>query len=150
MSNPIDSPATGIEPVREAALTIAAMALEHAFRMRYVDLAAAARRRGDCSSQMLVYLGVRLFIDFARLARGDLSSINVPRRLPRTGEHGPESWYELLEIVKELRRTSDGRLAMDSARLGGTGLRDIVDDRDAEAIRASFGGAEHRGGSRPA
>lgn len=65
------------------------LALEWAYRCRYADLVAEARRTGACTELDLQWLGCRIFRDVARLARGEISRIELPARLPRPGEHGP-------------------------------------------------------------
>lgn len=63
-----------------------ALALEFAFQRPAAELLAEARSKGVESE--LIALGSRLFDDMARLSRGALSEIRVPRRLPRQGEYG--------------------------------------------------------------
>jgi hypothetical protein len=63
------------------------LALEWALRVPYAALVAEARRTGACDELDLLQLGHRLLADAGRLARGEISSIEVPGRLPRRGEH---------------------------------------------------------------
>jgi hypothetical protein len=70
------------------------LALEWAFRVPYGRLLAQAHRTGCCDERDLLQLGRRLFCDAVRLARGEISSIRVPSRLPGAQEHdpGPEAF----------------------------------------------------------
>jgi hypothetical protein len=63
------------------------LALEFVFRLPYARLLAEARLTGACDERDLLRLGRRIYFDLARLARGELSSVGVPARLPRRGEH---------------------------------------------------------------
>lgn len=65
------------------------LALEWAFRVSYASLVAEARRVGACGEAALLQLGHRLFVDAARLARGEISHIVLPARLPQPGEFAP-------------------------------------------------------------
>jgi hypothetical protein len=66
------------------------VALEAAFGVPYSILLSQARQPRACREVDLLCLGAQLIKDFARLARGEISSIHVPRRLPHPGEHLPE------------------------------------------------------------
>jgi hypothetical protein len=66
------------------------LALEFAFEQPYQALLAEARRMGTCDEVDLLRLGRRLYLDLARLARGEISGISIPARLPRPGEYAPE------------------------------------------------------------
>lgn len=63
------------------------LSLEFAFGIPYETLLSQARNRDECDELDLLELGRRLYVDFARLARGDVSQISIPSRLPRRGEH---------------------------------------------------------------
>lgn len=63
------------------------LAVEAVLRVPFAVLVAEARRSGACDPLDLLQLGRRLYIDLARLARGEISTIGIPRRLPRQGEH---------------------------------------------------------------
>jgi hypothetical protein len=63
------------------------LALEFAFRQPYRALLAEARRTRACDEVDLLQLGRQLYLDLARLARGEISAIGIPARLPRRGEH---------------------------------------------------------------
>lgn len=63
------------------------LALEFAFRVQYGDLLREVHRTGACEEVDLLRLGRRLYLDLARLARGEISRIGIPARLPRRGEH---------------------------------------------------------------
>jgi hypothetical protein len=65
------------------------LALEAALRMPYSVLLAQAQQTRACREVDLLCLGAQLIRDFARLARGEISSIHVPRRLPHHGEYPP-------------------------------------------------------------
>lgn len=62
------------------------ISLEHFLAVPFDDLVAEAARTGACTRLDLIQMGQRIYFDLARLARGELSSISVPRRLPRPGE----------------------------------------------------------------
>ncbi len=63
------------------------LALEFVFTLPYGALVAEARRTGACDELDLLQLGRRIYVDLARLARGEISSVGILRRLPRLGEH---------------------------------------------------------------
>ena len=63
------------------------LAVEWALRVPFADLLAEARRLGACEERDLLRLGRRLRHDAGRLARGEISAIEVPSRLPRPSEH---------------------------------------------------------------
>jgi hypothetical protein len=68
------------------------LALEWAYRVPYATLVDEARRTGVCSELDLLHLGYRLFLDAARLYRGEISDIVLPARLLARGEHVPQDW----------------------------------------------------------
>jgi hypothetical protein len=95
MENP-STPPVADERVRDLALTLAAMALEHALHRPYIDIAAEALAPGGPGLQELIHLGAQIFVDLAHLAAGRLSGISVPLRLPYPGEYSDKAWLELL------------------------------------------------------
>lgn len=62
------------------------MALEYVFQRPYPEIADRARRGGDCDESDLHAMGWAIYQDLVRLARGDISRISIPPRLPRRGE----------------------------------------------------------------
>lgn len=46
-----------------------------------------ARRTGLCHLTDLHQMGRRILFDLVRLARGEISTISIPRRLPYSGEY---------------------------------------------------------------
>lgn len=85
--------------LEEKADRLASLALAHVFGRSAEALATEAARRGVCDVSDLRYQGARVFVDLARLARGELSAIRVPRRFPRPGEYTVTDWNELLEAA---------------------------------------------------
>jgi hypothetical protein len=66
------------------------LALEHVFGRPFGELLADGRSRfGADYGRDLLVLGELLFNDMARLARGELSSISIPNRMPNPGEYVP-------------------------------------------------------------
>lgn len=53
----------------------------------YEELKVEALRTGRCEEADLHCLGRRILSDLVRLARGEVSAVIVPRRLPNRGEH---------------------------------------------------------------
>lgn len=84
------------DETRELAIAIAWMALEHAYRQPWDVLAQRALEPSGPGLEELTLLGATLFTDLVRLARGEVSSIHLPDRLPRRGETRRDAWELLL------------------------------------------------------
>ena len=77
---------TSAQVLRTRDMQLYELALEFAFEQPYEELLAEARRTDACEEVDLLQLGRRIYKDLVRLARGEISHISVPRRLPRRGE----------------------------------------------------------------
>lgn len=67
-------------------LQLYAIALEYVFQVPFDDLVMEAARTGVCDKLDLLEMGQRLYRDIVRVARGELSEITLPARLPNRGE----------------------------------------------------------------
>ncbi|HEX7123645.1 MAG TPA: hypothetical protein VF178_14815 [Gemmatimonadaceae bacterium] len=60
--------------------------LEHLFKRPYAVLVRDTLAQGGAELDLL-QMSHRILLDLARLARGEISSIHIPNRLPRAGEY---------------------------------------------------------------
>jgi hypothetical protein len=61
--------------------------LEHVFKRPFAQLVQDGRATTGCTERDLLQLGKRIYQDFIRVARGEISSIEIPARMPRAGEY---------------------------------------------------------------
>jgi len=61
--------------------------LESVFGVPFEQIKADQRRMAICEEADLHQQGRQILHDMVRMARGEISSIRVPRRLPRRGEY---------------------------------------------------------------
>ena len=64
-------------------------ALEFAFGLPFEQILEIAEERRACGRNDLLHMGRKIYWDMVRLARGEISGIEVPRRLPFPGEFSP-------------------------------------------------------------
>jgi hypothetical protein len=63
------------------------VALETAFGIPFADLVERAARETGATRIDLLRMGRQIFFDTVRVARGELSSVHIPGRMPRHGEY---------------------------------------------------------------
>lgn len=64
--------------------------LELVFGVPYADLLREMQALGCCEESDVIHLGRRVLRDLVHLARGEISTISVPARLPLPGEYAEE------------------------------------------------------------
>ena len=65
------------------------LALEHVLGLPFSVLIAEAKRTQACEMIDLHQMGRQLYFDLVRMARGEISKISIPARLPHHGEFAP-------------------------------------------------------------
>ena len=70
-------------------LQLYAIAIENILSVPFGDLVVEAARTGECEKKDLLEMGERIYHDLVRLARGEISEISIPARLPRKSEYAP-------------------------------------------------------------
>lgn len=65
--------------------------LSAVLKVPFAELRAAALQTGQCEVADLHAMGRRILADLARLARGEISAIVIPARLPYRGEYSSDA-----------------------------------------------------------
>jgi len=86
MTPKADHPIALADQMDDKDLQLYAIALEYVIEVPFDNLVIEAARTGTCEKRDLLELGQRIYQDIVRVARGELSEISVPARLPKKGE----------------------------------------------------------------
>jgi hypothetical protein len=61
--------------------------VEHVFKKPFLSVASQASAETGASAHDLLRMGRQLFFDTVRVARGELSEVSIPARMPYPGEY---------------------------------------------------------------